>query len=255
MGIVPVDDSLWCRRFHPAPQAVSRLVCFPHAGGSASFFHPVSARLAGRVDVVAVQYPGRQDRRLEPCVDDVHELADRLHAVLREQTDLPLTLFGHSMGASVAFEVARRLERDGHGLDRVFVSGRRAPSRPGSDEQVHLRDDDGIVAEIKELSGTDPSVFASEEILRMVLPALRADYRAAETYRAEPGAALVSPITALTGDADPRTSIDDARAWGDHTSGDFRLEVFPGGHFYLTDRPADVMNVLADHLNGSTAAA
>ncbi|MEV6976840.1 alpha/beta fold hydrolase [Kitasatospora sp. NPDC093806] len=250
MGTVRVDDGLWCRRFHPAPQAVSRLVCFPHAGGSAPFFRPVSARLAGRTDVVAVQYPGRQDRRLEPCVEDVHELADRLHEVLREQTDLPLTLFGHSMGASVAFEVARRLERDGHRLDRVFVSGRRAPSRPGHDEQVHLRDDDGIVAEMKELSGTDPSVFASEEILRMVLPALRADYRAAETYRAEPGASLASPITALTGDADPRTPVDDAGAWRDHTSGDFRLEVFPGGHFFLTERPADVLNVLAEHLNG-----
>ncbi|MDH6145475.1 MULTISPECIES: thioesterase II family protein [Kitasatospora] len=250
MGTVRVDAGLWCRRFHPSPQAVSRLVCFPHAGGSAAFFHPVSARLAGRTDVVAVQYPGRQDRRLEPCLDDIHELADRLHEVLREQTDLPLTFFGHSMGASVAFEVARRLERDGQSLARVFVSGRRAPSRPRDDEQVHLRDDDGIVAEMKTLSGTDPAVFADEEILRMVLPALRADYRAAETYRTEPGAALVSPVTALTGDDDPRTSIDDARAWQDHTSGDFQLKVFPGGHFYLSDRPGDVLNVLADHLDG-----
>ncbi|WP_327674320.1 thioesterase II family protein [Kitasatospora sp. NBC_00458] len=153
------------------------------------------------------------------------------------------------------FEVARRLEQDGQGLSRVFVSGRRAPSRPGPDERVHLRDDGGIVAEMREPSGTDPSVFASEEILRMVLPALRSDCRAAETYRTEPGAALASPITALTGDADPRTSIDGARAWRELTSGDFRLEVFPGGRFHLTDRDADVMNFLADHLNGSSAAA
>ncbi|MFE5581449.1 thioesterase II family protein [Kitasatospora sp. NPDC056531] len=252
-GLAP-DTDLWCRSFHPAPQAPSRLVCFPHAGGSASFYFPVSAQLSPGTDVIALQYPGRQDRRLEPCIEDIHQLADELHPVLRTLADRPLTFFGHSMGAVIAFEVARRLERDGEGPVHLFASGRRAPSRY-RDEDVHERDDEGILAEIRAMSGTDSQVFASEEIVRMVLPALRSDYKAVETYRSEPGSVLRCPITALTGDNDPKTSIEEARAWQEHTSGVFDLQVFQGGHFYLSSRPGEVMKVLSAHLDALAAGA
>ncbi|MEV5485499.1 MULTISPECIES: thioesterase II family protein [Streptomyces] len=244
------DDGLWCRRFHPAPDAGRRLVCFPHAGGSASFYHPVSAALSPRVDVLAVQYPGRQDRRQEPALDDIGLLADRIAEALRAWTDRPLTFFGHSMGALVAFEVARRLERDGDGPVRLFASGRRAPSAY-RDEQVHRRDDDGIVAELRALSGTDARVLDDEEMLRMVLPALRSDYKAVETYRSEPGAVVRCPVTVLVGDDDPKTSLDEARCWDAHTTDACDLRVFPGGHFYLADRPTEVMDVLGEHFTSA----
>ncbi|MFF7638439.1 thioesterase II family protein [Kitasatospora sp. NPDC008050] len=249
------EAGLWCRRFHPAPLAPSRLVCFPHAGGSASFFFPVSAQLSPGADVIALQYPGRQDRRAEPCIDDIRQLADALHPVLRPLADRPLTFFGHSMGALLAFEVARRLERDGEGPVHLFASGRRAPSRYREDEDVHKRDDEGILAEMRSMSGTDPQVLADEEILRMVLPALRSDYKAVETYRSEPDSVLRCPITALTGDNDPKTSMDEARAWQQHTSAAFDLQVFQGGHFYLSSRPGEVMKVLAAHLDAVAAEA
>ncbi|MEU5545504.1 alpha/beta fold hydrolase [Streptomyces sioyaensis] len=244
------DDGLWCRRFHPAPDAGRRLVCFPHAGGSASFYHPVSAALSPRVDVLAVQYPGRQDRRQEPALDDIGLLADRIAEALEAWTDRPLTFFGHSMGALVAFEVARRLEREGDGPVRLFASGRRAPSAY-RDEQVHRRDDDGIVAELRALSGTDARVLDDEEMLRMVLPALRSDYKAVETYRSEPGAVVRCPVTVLVGDDDPKTSLDEARCWDAHTTGACDLRVFPGGHFYLADRPTEVMDVLSEHFTSA----
>lgn len=244
------DDGLWCRRFHPAPDAGRRLVCFPHAGGSASFYHPVSAALSPGVDVLAVQYPGRQDRRHEPAIDDIGLLADRIAEALGAWTDRPLTFFGHSMGALVAFEVARRLERDGDGPVRLFASGRRAPSAY-RDEQVHRRDDDGIVAELRALSGTDSRVLDDEEMLRMVLPALRSDYKAVETYRSEPGAVVRCPVTVLVGDDDPKTSLAEARSWDAHTAGACDLQVFPGGHFYLADRPKEVMDVLSDHFTST----
>ncbi|MFC9236266.1 thioesterase II family protein [Streptomyces decoyicus] len=240
------DDGLWCRRFHPAPDAGRRLVCFPHAGGSASFYHPVSAALSPGVEVIAVQYPGRQDRRKEPAIDDIGLLADRIAEALKACSDRPLTFFGHSMGALVAFEVARRLERNGDGPLRLFASGRRAPSAH-RDEQVHRRDDDGIVTELRALSGTDSRVLDDEEMLRMVLPALRSDYKAVETYRSEPAAVVRCPVTVLVGDEDPKTSLDEARSWEAHTTGDFDLRVFSGGHFYLADRPKEVMTVLSDH--------
>lgn len=104
------DDGLWLRCFHPAPEAKVRLVCFPHAGGAASFFFPMAEMLLPNVEMLAVQYPGRQDRRSEKCLDSVQGLAVAIAGQLRRRTDLPLALFGHSLGATVAFEVARLLE-------------------------------------------------------------------------------------------------------------------------------------------------
>src|SRR5262249_29653456 len=107
-GTVESTD-LWVRRFHPAPSAGSRLVCLPHAGGSASYFLPISRGLSPQVEVLAVQYPGRQDRRAEPCIEDVGGLADQITASLQPWIDRPVALFGHSMGAILGFEVALRL--------------------------------------------------------------------------------------------------------------------------------------------------
>lgn len=251
MSVSPADG-LWCRRFDPAPDAAHRLVCFPHAGGSASYYRPMATALSPSVDVVAVQYPGRQDRRNEPLVDDIGTLADQVHEVLRGWDDRPLTFFGHSMGALVAFEVARRFEDEASGPVRLFASGRRAPSRY-RDENVHRRDDNGIIAEVKSMSGTDDRLLGDEELIRMILPALRGDYRAVETYRSAPGATVGCPVTALVGDSDPKTSIDEARDWEKHTTADFDLHVFSGGHFYLNSRSAEVLKVLEEHFTARTA--
>jgi surfactin synthase thioesterase subunit len=245
---VTTASSLWLRRFHPVPDSRQQLVCFPHAGGSASFYFPVSAQLSPMAEVLAVQYPGRQDRRAESSPSDIATLADQVYeAVGDELRHRPTTFFGHSMGAVLAFEVARRLQADGGGVAHLFASGRRAPSRH-RDENVHQRDDDGIVAELKLLSGTDAALLGDEELLRMILPAIRSDYTAIETYRCAPGVTIDAPITALTGDADPKTSLDEAEDWRGHTTGAFDLRVFPGGHFYLSSQAPAVLSLLREHL-------
>ncbi|MEU6556635.1 alpha/beta fold hydrolase [Streptomyces sp. NPDC046915] len=242
-----VETGAWIRRFNPAPDAAHRLVCFPHAGGSASFYFPVSRALSPAVDVLAIQYPGRQDRRHEPCVDSIHGLADALAEELDGWFDRPVTFFGHSMGASLAYEVARRFEERGTVLHGLFASGRRAPSTV-REERVHLLDDDGLIEDISRLSGTDTQVLGDPEILRMILPSIRADYRAAETYRYTPGPLLTCPLTALTGDDDPQVTLDEAGAWAEHTSGPFDLKVYPGGHFYLNSQAPAVLSALKSHL-------
>jgi surfactin synthase thioesterase subunit len=241
------DHSLWCRRYRPTDTAAARLVCLPHAGGSASFYLPVSAALSPGVDVVSVQYPGRQDRRSERPVTDLSVLADRLYEVLKDERDLPLAFFGHSMGASLGFEVIRRLEADGQTAAWLFASGRRAPS-VYREENVHKLDDAGLLAEIRSLNGTESRLLDDEELMRAALPALRADYKAAELYRTGPDVTVNCPITVLTGDNDPKTSLDDARAWARHTTSDtFDVQVFPGGHFFLTDQTDDVIKLLDRH--------
>ncbi|MFF5173666.1 thioesterase II family protein [Micromonospora sp. NPDC000089] len=238
----------WLRRFHPAPDCVARLVCLPHAGGSASFFHPVSKALAPAVEVLAVQYPGRQERRHEPPVGNIPDLADQILDALRHLDDRPLALFGHSMGAVLGYEVALRMRDAGlPSPAHLFVSGRRAPSRY-RDERVHQLSDARIVSELRALSGTAPAMLADPELLEMILPAVRSDYHAVESYRHDPERRLDCPITVLTGDSDPRVSIDEAHTWSEHTTGPTDLKVLPGGHFFLIDQSENVIGTLKREL-------
>lgn len=246
-----IDPGLWLRRFHEGPGDGPRVVLFPHAGGSASYFHGLSGQLAPALDVVAVQYPGRQDRRAEPGVRDIRELADRVAEVLTVGDEAgagrPYALFGHSMGASVAFEVALRLERKGLPVVRLFASGRRAPGRrrpelPGG------HGDAALIAELRLLSGTDARLLDDEDVVQMILPALRADYRAIGAYEWRQGDVLGCPITAMVGDDDPRVSEDDAQAWAEYTTGSFELVRFPGGHFYLGEHGEEVAKIICDRL-------
>jgi surfactin synthase thioesterase subunit len=242
----------WCRRYRPARNPAARLVCLPHAGGSASFFLPLAEALSPRVDVVAIQYPGRQDRHAEPPIDDIGVLADQIYTALELEPELPLILLGHSMGAIVGFEVTRRLEAGQHGPARLVVSGRRAPATDRN-EIVHLRDDDGIIAEIRKLSGTAAEVLSNDEIMRAALPALRADYTATETYTCAPDITVNCPITVLTGDSDPKTTLAEARAWGKHTTSSIDLHVFTGGHFFISDHVGDVIKLITQHLHAMPA--
>ncbi|MFI2765515.1 thioesterase II family protein [Streptomyces echinatus] len=239
----------WIRRFHPTPQARIRLACFPHAGGSASFFFNTSRALSPAIDVFAVQYPGRMDRHTEPFVDDMSRLADQVTDSLLPFTDRPLALFGHSMGATLSFEVARRLERRGVSPRALVVSGRPAPHRL-RERTLHLGTDEQLVAEITRLNGTLPSFLDDEDLLHMWLPVIRNDYKIIETYRYEPGPPLNVPLFAHVGLADPKAKVEDVRVWAEHTTGPFELHTHPGGHFYLAAPDSH----LVPHLSGLTAA-
>ena len=235
----------WIRRFRDADTDAPVLVCLPHAGGSATYFVPVARALSPAIDVLAVQYPGRQERRAEPCFEEIGPLADAVARQLEPWLDRPIALFGHSMGATVGYEAARRIEQDGGRLLGLFASARRAPSV--AEIERHPVDDAGLVAELRTLAGTAAGVLDDPELLDLVLPTLRADYKAVEAYRHRPGPELHCPITALVGDRDPVASLDQARSWERHTDAAFRIEVFPGGHFYLESHlPATLDSIRRD---------
>jgi surfactin synthase thioesterase subunit len=239
----------WMRIFHPTSVAAVRLVCLPHAGGSASFFFPMAKAFGPAVEVMAVQYPGRQARRHEPGIDNVPEYADQIFAVLRRLDDRPLALFGHSMGAILAYEVAIRMRQAGlRAPARLFASGRRAPSCY-RDEQVHKGSDEEMVAELQGLGGPNQVMLTDPELLAMILPAVRSDYRAIERYQHDPHVRLDCPVTVLVGDSDPLVTLDEARAWAEHTTAPTELEVFRGGHFFLVDQSTEVIELVARRLS------
>ncbi|MEV0902713.1 alpha/beta fold hydrolase [Actinoplanes sp. NPDC049802] len=246
------DTELWVRRFHPADGAPIRLLCMPHAGGSASYFFRVAKALAPEIDVLAVQYPGRQERFSEPGLTSAREMADRLVEAVLPLLDRPIALFGHSLGATVGFEVALRLQERGIVPAAFFASGRRAPHL-SSFARTHLRDDAGLIADVRALAGTDSWLLEDEDVLRMVLPAIRSDYIAAETYEYRPGPRLRCPIVAIIGDDDPRVTVEQADAWREHTGAGFELDVHPGGHFYLNDHVDAVLRRITEHLSPARA--
>ncbi|MFI9379847.1 thioesterase II family protein [Kutzneria sp. NPDC052558] len=237
----------WIRNFHPTPDAPATVVFFPHAGGSASYFFDFSVALSGHAQVLAVQYPGRQERAGEPCLTSIAELSDRAADDLAGWTDgRPLVFFGHSMGAIVAYEVALRLATEPAAL---YASGRRAPSRSG-DENIVITDERSLVAELLELGGTADSVLAEPALLRMPAPVMRADYQAIQAYRHRPVDRLRCPVTVVYGTEDPRVTDADAEAWAEHTAGTTALRTFPGGHFYLREHRAALTADIARFVTG-----
>lgn len=251
-------DPRWVRRYRPRPDAASRIVCFPPAGGTASAFRGWAPRLPDDVELWAMTYPGRENRFAEPSIEDMAELADAAASALAPAIDRPCLLFGHSMGASVAFEVARRLERACRGLlVRLVVSCRPGPAlQLACPSRSHLLDDDGLFAELRELGGTPGEILDDPEMRALVLPIARIDYELIGRYRPRLEPPLRAPISAFVSEHDPSLLPDDVLGWGRATRGDFDVVRFPGGHFYLLEQEADVVRDvvarLTPHLQGST---
>ncbi|ANN21610.1 hypothetical protein SD37_07290 [Amycolatopsis orientalis] len=237
---------VWLHRWRPRPRAGTRLVCFPHAGGSAAFFAPWSTKLPAEIDVAAVRYPGRADRLAEPPLTSMSTLVDEIARALEPLADRPTVLFGHSLGALVAYEVARELTRRDVPPARLIVSGRRAPGdAPGGTK--HLLSDDELVGELVRLGGTEPGLLASEDARSVFLPAIRADFRLAENYRRLPGREPSCPLTVLVGDEDTEVDARRAGLWAGHTTnGTCTTHVLPGGHFYLIPREKTVLALLVE---------
>jgi surfactin synthase thioesterase subunit len=197
-----------------------------------------------------VQLPGREARFNEPLVRSCAEVVDALAAALAPLGERPLALFGHSMGALVAFELARRLEqKPGFNVLVLFASGRHAPHVDPDREQWHDLPDDKFLETIRRLNGTPAEVLENQELMNLMLPILRADLTIDETHRLEPNPPLRCALLALGGRNDSMTPPRDIEAWRQYTVGPFRAAFCDGGHFFVQSDRAFVLREVAVELS------
>jgi medium-chain acyl-[acyl-carrier-protein] hydrolase len=239
----------WLAYHKPVPQARLRLFCLPFAGGNALTFRHWQSGLHPGIEVCPIQLPGRGGRLREPASTSLPATARALAEALRPYADKPCAFFGHSMGALTAFELARQLRRAGGPEPlHLFVSGSRAPQLPRTDPLTYDLPEPEFVAELRRLNGTPHEVLEHPELMTLMLPLLRADFEAVQTYSYTPEPPLACPLTAFGGLQDRDVQREQLEAWREQTTGAFSVRMFPGDHFFLNSAEPLLLTVIAQEL-------
>jgi medium-chain acyl-[acyl-carrier-protein] hydrolase len=226
-----------------------RLFCFPYAGASAVAFASWPDWLHG-VDVRPLQLPGRASRLRDAPFSRIADLVEMVAPALQPLLDRPFALFGHSMGAIAAFEMARHLQRHAWRMPaRLYVSGRRAPQFPDVDLVAADASDEEFLETLRALEGTPPDVLDSPELMDLLMPALRADFEMVREYVFTPGVPLTCPITVLGGVEDEESAHGYLDGWRQHTIQETVVTTFAGGHFFLHTQAPAVLGTLAASLD------
>ena len=227
-------------------RAAVRLFCFPYGGATARAYRNWVPNLPQGIDVCGIQLPGRGNRVREPLLTTMPATVETIGNEIVPLLDRPYAFFGHSMGAIMAFEVARLLRRGGQqGPTHLFVSGHAAPQIPKTEPVTYNLPDAEFIAELQRLNGTPREVLDHPDMMRMMLPLLRADFESIETYSYKHEPPLDCPITALGGLLDPDISRATLEPWREQTTAAFNLQLFPGDHFFLHTDQARVLRVIA----------
>ena len=240
--MTPADRWLLCPR--SLDQAPWRLFCFPHAGAGTSPYVAWSAALAPDIEVTAVCPPGRERHIGASPHHSMAALIDALLSAIRPRLRPPYAFFGHSLGALVAFALSLALERENGGPARLFVSGAVPPHLPKSGSRVSRLDDAALIRQLASYGGFSPQLAESAELVRLVLPTLRADIEIAECYSAGADQRVRCPITAFGGLGDTGVPPPALADWRALTDGPFGLSLLPGGHFYLISQRDILLDAL-----------
>lgn len=238
-----LTESRWVTRGPSRGRRLGRLFCLPFAGGGSAVYHPWIKRILPDIELVRVNLPGRETRLRETPFNRIVPLVNTLVEELVIWMDRPFAIYGHSMGALVAFELARELRRrDLRAPARLFISAYRAPHLPPSEPPFSHLPDAHFIDCLRQYGGLPDLVAQNEELMEMFLPTLRADFEMTEAYVYKEEAPLECPFTAFGGLSDPKVTRDRILAWKMHTSTHFSSHFFPGGHFFLQNSESLVLN-------------
>ncbi|HJT95288.1 MAG TPA: alpha/beta fold hydrolase [Mycobacterium sp.] len=227
-----------------------KLYIFPHAGGSAQYYIPFADAFTSDIKRIAVQYPGQRGIHDLGSFGGIPDLAERVSQMLSplDQSDGGVAFFGHSMGALLAFDVARRFEAAGRPIVALFVSACAAPGRIG-DEYIP-ESDRGLLSAVSEMTGADPEFLLNEEFAAKILPTLRG-LRAIANYECPPEVTVSCPIHAFLGDDDEVATYEKVVPWAARTTSEFTVRVFTGHHFYLNDHLPELVSDIEDKISAS----
>lgn len=237
MSLLPMNPTnsadAWVRPVAARPQARRRLFCFHPAGSGALLYRDWPAAIPADVEVLAVQLPGREARLAEPHLTDYGQVVEQLFAAMRPLLDRPYALFGHSMGALIAYGIAMTAPRVGpQAPTRLTVSGcpgpGSAPRKPGRARWSDAK----LVEDMREMGGTPEEVLQHVGLLELILPTLRADYGVYESFRPPAGPQLACPVSVFGGQDDSVT-VEELERWRGTTRAHTSVRLFPGGHFFL----------------------
>lgn len=251
MNRIPkVSQSLWFQVARPVEAPRLRLFCFSYAGGNASTYRDWHKLLPADVEVCSIQLPGRGSRFKENAYTTLNSMLDALQSAIQPHIGVPYAMFGHSMGAQVAFELARRLRDAGQRQPEcLIVSGRRGPQRPPRNKPIHTLPEPEFREEIRRLNGTPEEALNNPELMDLVSPILRADCQVVETWEYRPSEPIDVPVLALGGVKDKQVSLDDLEDWRSVTRGPFSLELFSGDHFFINQVTDSLLNTVSQTLN------
>jgi surfactin synthase thioesterase subunit len=235
---------------NPLAELRARLLCFPCAGaGTAGFYRWDRARL-DNVELVAVRLPGREVRFREAPHRSIPAAVEEVATPLVDGLfgDAPISLFGHSLGAFIAFELARVLRRSAIPVRQLIVAASPAPHQPRRTPLLHRLDDEQLVRQLQERYDGIPAALAETDLLKSLLPVTRADIQMVETYEFHEEPPLECPIRALGGIDDRQVGLADLSRWRMHTSNSFTQRTFPGGHFFVQPPAPDVLRSILEGL-------
>jgi len=241
----------WLAYAKPRPEARLRLFCFPYAGGAASIYRTWANDLPAEIEVCPVQLPGREGRIRQSAFTRMDDLVAAAEEGLAEELERgPHAFFGHSMGALIGYELARRRARGGKtGPRHLIVSARSSPTVEDREEPIYDLPAERFRERLRDLNGTPAEVLDHPELMELVEPLLRADFEVNETYEHRPGDPLTCPITALGGLRDEEVSREGLEEWRGLTRAAFRLHMLPGDHFFINgEGRRETLALVARHL-------
>lgn len=240
-----MNNHPWFLEYEKKPQATIRLFCFHHSGGGASAYYPWRELLSPYIEMVSIQLPGRENRFTEPLNNNLKDITTQLREGFHLYKSKPFFVFGHSLGALIAFEFVKSVQQHyGMHPHHMITSATKAPHLPFRMKHFSQLDDKALKEELKVYNGIDERILHNDELLELFLPIIKNDFSIYETHCFSESQPLPCDILALSGTRDQTVTEEEILAWSAYTSGKFEHLSFPGEHFFIKDNQKNILALI-----------